>query len=141
MVSTDRLGEVSDMETSTLQTILPAGGQVHAPRGKHLLLTLAGCHLGLLDELQGLESLVRHAALATGSTVLSIQSHRFQPHGVTVLALLAESHLSLHSYPETGAVFVDCFTCGDCDPCRCIPVLVEALRPLEIREDLIEREA
>lgn len=137
----DRLGEVSDMETHNLSLGPQAGRPLHAPRGKHLLLTLAGCLPELLDDLQGLESLVRRAAIATGATVLGVQSHRFQPHGVTVLALLAESHLSLHSYPETGAVFVDCFTCGDCDPRRSVPVLVDALRPSDIREDLIEREA
>ena len=111
----------------------------YAPRGKHLILTLSGCTAPLLDDRPCLESLVRRAAEATGATVLSLQAHHFEPHGVTVLALLAESHMSLHSYPETGVVFVDCFTCGACDPRRSVPILTAALRPAEVREELIDR--
>jgi S-adenosylmethionine decarboxylase len=111
----------------------------HVPRGKHLILTLSGCTASILDDRPCLESLVRRAAEATGATVLSIQAHHFEPHGVTVLALLAESHMSLHSYPETGVVFVDCFTCGACDPRRSVPILTAALRPAEVREELIDR--
>ena len=96
-------------------------------------------HAPLLDDRPCLESLVRRAAEATGATVLSLQAHHFEPHGVTVLALLAESHMSLHSYPETGVVFVDCFTCGACDPRRSVPILTAALRPAEVREELIDR--
>ncbi len=122
-----------------LQSEMLAGLPAYAPRGQHLLLTLSGCTAPILDDQSRLEALVRRAAEATGATVLGIQAHHFEPHGVTVLALLAESHMSLHSYPETGAVFVDCFTCGACDPRQSVPILTAALRPAEVREALIDR--
>lgn len=109
-------------------------------RGRHLLATLNGCPADLLDDPAVLEVLARRAAEATGATVLGVQAHHFDPHGVTVLALLAESHLSLHSYPERGVLFVDCFTCGACDPQRALPILCSALRPTSISEQVIARE-
>jgi S-adenosylmethionine decarboxylase len=48
-----------------------------------------------------------------GATLLQLISHRFDPQGVTGLALLAESHLSIHTWPESGYAAVDVFTCGD----------------------------
>ncbi len=119
---------------------MPPRDSTYAPRGQHLLLTFSGCAAPILDDRAALETLARRAAEATGATVLGVQGHHFDPRGVTVLALLAESHLGLHSYPETGVVFVDCFTCGACDPRRSIPILAGALRPFGIREELIDRE-
>ncbi len=51
-----------------------------------------------------------------GATLLGMQLKKFEPHGVTALALLSESHVSIHTYPEQGSAFLDVFTCGDCDP-------------------------
>jgi S-adenosylmethionine decarboxylase len=66
--------------------------------------------------------------------------HHFSPAGVTVLALLAESHASLHTFPEAKTAFWDCFTCGEaCDPRRSVDVLCAALRPAEVCEDLLVR--
>jgi S-adenosylmethionine decarboxylase proenzyme len=122
----------------------PADGQTHAsayaPHGRHLLLTLAGCPAALLDDQPALEALVRRAAMATGATVLQVISRRFAPQGVTALALLAESHASLHTYPEAGVAFWDCFTCGAaCDPARSVAVLVAALRPATLTRQEIAR--
>ena len=108
--------------------------------GRHLLLTLAGCPAAVLDDLPALAELVRRAAGATGATVLEVVSHRFEPQGVTVLALLAESHASLHTYPERGVAFWDCFTCGpNCDPSRSVPVLAEVLQPAAMTREEIAR--
>jgi S-adenosylmethionine decarboxylase proenzyme len=110
------------------------------PAGRHLLLTLAGCPADRLDDRRALEALVRAAAEATGATVLQVVGHRFTPQGVTVMALLAESHASLHTYPERGLAFWDCFTCGHaCDPAASIPVLREALRPARLAQRTILR--
>ena len=112
----------------------------HEPRGRHLLLTLAGCPFAPLNDAAALQQLVRHAASATGATVLYVVCEQFAPHGVTALALLAESHASLHTYPERGLAFWDCFTCGEqCDPERSVAMLVEALRPSEITREIVER--
>ncbi|NTV65349.1 MAG: adenosylmethionine decarboxylase, partial [Oscillochloris sp.] len=108
--------------------------------GRHLLLTLTGCPSQALDDLAGLENLVRRAAAATGASVLQVVCHHFTPQGVTALALLAESHASLHTYPERGLAFWDCFTCGAaCDPTRSIAVLTEALKPEHVQQQEIQR--
>jgi S-adenosylmethionine decarboxylase len=108
--------------------------------GKHLLLTLRGCDRDLLDDEQFLRNLVERAARESGATILTVVSHKFVPVGVTVVALLAESHASLHTYPESGYLFWDCFTCGlHCLPQGSVPILVEALRPLEVSEVLLQR--
>jgi S-adenosylmethionine decarboxylase len=74
------------------------------------------------------------------ATVQSVVSKRFEPQGVTVLALLSESHASVHTYPEIGAMFVDVFTCGDkADPPVAIEYLVDALHATSVRTDLIAR--
>jgi len=110
-------------------------------RGKHLLVTLSGCDANLLNDAEKMLDLTREAAISTGATVLNLVSHAFSPQGVTALALLAESHASLHTYPEAGVVFWDCFTCGDtCDPNLSVDVLKQALKPLSVRVEMIHRD-
>lgn len=80
--------------------------------GMHCILELKGCPIHLLDDEQHiLESMVNAAATAM-STLLNLTSHKFEPQGVTALALLAESHISIHTWPESGYAAVDIFTCG-----------------------------
>jgi S-adenosylmethionine decarboxylase len=81
--------------------------------GKHCILELYDCDCSKLDDEAFLRSALRNAALRAGATLLQMISHRFQPHGVTGLALLAESHISIHTWPESGYAAVDVFTCGD----------------------------
>lgn len=94
--------------------------------GKHCILELYDCDGGKLDDEQYLRTAISNAALRAGATLLQIISHHFQPHGVTGLALLAESHISIHTWPESGYAAVDVFTCGDhtMPECAC-RVLVE----------------
>lgn len=108
-------------------------------RGTHLLLTLKDCAVDLNDEAL-LRDVVDKAAKATGATVLQLTSHRFHPQGITVLAVLAESHASLHTYPESSTVFWDCFTCGEtCVPEKSIEVLAEGLKPADINKQVVAR--
>ena len=112
----------------------------HEARGFHLLLTLKGCDAEILNDQNKLEELTRAAALATGATVLEICAHKFKPQGVTALAVLAESHASLHTYPESNVVFWDCFTCGtECTPELSVPVLTTALKPESFSKEIIYR--
>ena len=60
-----------------------------------------------------------------GATVLGVLSRKFEPQGVTVLVVLAESHASLHTWPETERAYIDVFTCGDVDPLPIALDLVE----------------
>lgn len=112
----------------------------HEACGFHLLLTLKGCDTEILNDQNRLEELTRAAALATGATVLEICAHKFKPQGVTALAVLAESHASLHTYPESNVVFWDCFTCGtECVPELSVSVLVDALKPEFVSKEIIYR--
>lgn len=114
--------------------------QGHPARGSHLLLTLKDCAQHILNDEEKLKELVREAATATGATVLTLVSRKFEPQGITVVAVLAESHASLHTYPESGIVFWDCFTCGDrCKPENSTPVLKATLLPRSVTVQLVER--
>jgi len=97
--------------------------------GKHCILELYDCDCARLDDEDFLRSAISNAALRAGATLLQLISHRFQPHGVTGLALLAESHISIHTWPESGYAAVDVFTCGDHTmPETACRVLVDELR-------------
>jgi S-adenosylmethionine decarboxylase len=96
--------------------------------GKHCILELYDCDSDRLDDESFLRSAISNAALRAGATLLQLISHRFEPHGVTGLALLAESHISIHTWPESGYAAVDVFTCGDHTmPERACRELAEAL--------------
>jgi S-adenosylmethionine decarboxylase len=70
---------------------------------------------------------MRDAAGACGATVLEIKLHSFgRDAGITGVAILAESHISVHTWPETGYVAIDVFMCGRCDPHKAVPVLEAA---------------
>ncbi|MBY0547842.1 MAG: adenosylmethionine decarboxylase [Candidatus Obscuribacterales bacterium] len=108
--------------------------------GRHALATFENCTQSLLTDEARLCAIVRDAATASGATVLQIASHSFDPPGVTVVAVLAESHASLHTYPHAGIVFWDCFTCGTaCDPSRSVEFLTEVLQPSAVRAQVVER--
>ena len=80
---------------------------------KHILFTLKGCPYGLLDDEAHIRNVLANAAHLSESTLLNVSSHKFNPHGVTAVALLAESHISIHTWPENGMAVCDVFTCGD----------------------------
>ena len=81
--------------------------------GKHCILELYDCDPSKLDDEVFLRSAITQAAERAGATLLNLITHQFQPQGVTGLALLAESHISIHTWPEAGYAAVDVFTCGD----------------------------
>jgi S-adenosylmethionine decarboxylase proenzyme len=114
--------------------------ETHESIGTHLLVTLKGCSSDILNNENELAQLTRTAASATGATVLKVCSHQFAPQGVTAIAVLAESHASLHTYPESNKVFWDCFTCGStCNPELSVRVLVDALKPKSITTQFVPR--
>ncbi len=81
--------------------------------GKHLLLELKECNREVLDDLTFLQDTLVSAAEEAGATVLEKYFHQFAPQGVSGAVLIAESHLSLHTWPEYGYAAVDIFTCGN----------------------------
>ncbi len=106
---------------------------------RHLLAEYWGCDRALLDDAARLERLLRDACEACICEVLAVHSHRFAPHGVTVVAVLAESHASIHTWPEAGYAAVDVYTCGGGDPLRADPVLQAGLMATERELQLIHR--
>lgn len=80
---------------------------------KHILFTLKGCNETLLNDESHIRNVLVHAAHLCKSTLLDISSHKFDPQGVTAIALLAESHISIHTWPELRMAVCDIFTCGD----------------------------
>jgi len=80
---------------------------------RHILFTLKECNKSFLDDEQFVRDVVYQASVKCQSTLLALHSHKFDPQGVTCVAMLAESHISIHTWPETGMAVCDIFTCGD----------------------------
>ncbi len=96
--------------------------------GKHLLLDLWGCK-GLTD-LPFIKQVLEEAAHVCGATVLETKLHKFgETGGVTGVAILAESHISIHTWPEISFAALDVFMCGACDPCKSIDVFNSFFSP------------
>ena len=81
-------------------------------QGNHLLLELYGCNREKLNDELYLRCQLNNAAKLAKASVLNIVSNKFEPFGVTAIALLAESHLSIHTWPESRYSAIDIFTCG-----------------------------
>ena len=80
---------------------------------KHILFTLKECNKSFLDDEKFVRDIVYQTSLKCNSTLLALNSHKFEPQGVTCVAMLAESHISIHTWPELGMAVCDIFTCGD----------------------------
>ena len=92
--------------------------------GTHLIIDLHGALR--LNDIEHIEATLRQCVDAARATLLHIHLHRFQPSGVSGVAVLAESHISIHTWPEVGYAALDVFMCGSADPDACVPVLKEA---------------
>ena len=92
--------------------------------GVHLIVDLRGAER--LDDIDHIEATLRRCVAAARATLLHIHLHHFQPSGVSGVAVLAESHISIHTWPEVGYAALDVFMCGSANPDACIPVLREA---------------
>jgi len=79
--------------------------------GNHIIAEFTGCTD--LNNSAMIESVLREAAVATGATVLSVTVHQFEPYGMTGVAVLQESHISVHTWPEYGYASIDIYTCGE----------------------------
>ncbi|NWF60488.1 MAG: adenosylmethionine decarboxylase [Fischerella sp.] len=99
------------------------------PVGRHCILELYGCPIGLLNDIGFIREALQAAAKTAKSTLLKEISYQFEPYGVTALALLAESHISIHTWPENGYIAVDVFTCGQhTNPEKACEYLVKAFQ-------------
>ncbi|MBI4536568.1 MAG: adenosylmethionine decarboxylase [candidate division NC10 bacterium] len=81
--------------------------------GRHLLVELHGCQPELLKRVDLVRDILVGAARACGATIVDVAFHEFNPFGVSGVVVIAESHLSIHTWPEYRYAAVDVFTCGD----------------------------
>ena len=108
---------------------------------KHILFDLKDCPSELLDNEEHIRMSLYVAAKVSNSELININAHKFKPQGVTGLAMLADSHISIHTWPEKNVAKCDIFTCGD----KCLPELAvqylteEALKAAETTSQEYER--
>ncbi|WP_375594002.1 adenosylmethionine decarboxylase [Algihabitans albus] len=96
--------------------------------GTHLIVDLWGAKR--IDELDHVEAVLKRCVEAAGATLLHIHLHHFTPNdGISGVAVLAESHISIHSWPEREYAALDVFMCGDAQPHEAVEVLREGFAP------------
>ena len=133
-----RLGMVSDIPSENQTTATTADAEVQKDywierdgqrfAGMHLLVDLWGAKN--LSEPDHIDRALREAAVISGATILHSHFHHFTPNGgVSGVVVLAESHISIHTWPERDFAAIDLFMCGCCDPYLSIPVLQAAFLP------------
>lgn len=111
-------------------------GKVFA--GIHLIVDLWGAKN--LDNLQIMEQAFRDSVIASGATLLHIHLHHFTPNGgISGVAVLAESHISVHTWPEADYAAFDVFMCGDADPHKASEILAGVFLPKRIQVKEIRR--
>ena len=108
--------------------------------GKHLLLELNGCDHKLLNDISFIKETMLAAAKASGATALGESFHQFSPQGVSGVIIIAESHLTMHTWPEHGYAGADIFTCGTrVKPEKAAKVIIAKLKPSTHSIILMER--
>jgi S-adenosylmethionine decarboxylase len=134
------LGMVSDFPSENQTSELPIEGLDAEQKdyfverdgmkfaGMHLLVDLWGAKN--LDDPAYIDAAMRKAAVAADATILHSHFHHFAPNGgVSGVVVLAESHISIHTWPERDFAAIDIFMCGACDPYRSVPVLQAEFAP------------
>ena len=106
--------------------------------GTHLIVDLWGA--SGLDDLEHVEEALRQAVAAANATLLHIHLHHFTPNGgISGVAVLAESHISIHTWPERSYAALDIFMCGTADPQKSVPVLDLFFKPARIEVEELRR--
>ncbi|WP_395403976.1 adenosylmethionine decarboxylase [Pseudoduganella sp. UC29_106] len=114
---------------------------LHQPAGVHLLADMSGIAADLLTSCTKIEQLLRDAADVAGAHVLHSHFHGFgEGQGVTGVVLLAESHISIHTWPEDGFAAADIFMCGASNPQSALTLLRLALQPAGCAVTTIRRQ-
>ena len=112
----------------------------HQPAGAHLLADMHGISAGKLSDAATMENLLRDSAQAAGAQILFSHFHSFgSGQGITGVVLLAESHISIHTWPECGFAAADIFMCGQAQPQRALELIKQALQPSSCDIQTIKR--
>ncbi len=110
------------------------------PMGRHILAEFLGCTPGALDDMKEVERTMVEAALQAGAEVREVAFHKFSPQGVSGVVIISESHLAIHTWPETNYASIDVFTCGDrVDPWDAYAYLKEKFGASDTSVTSIER--
>ena len=107
--------------------------------GNHYIVDISDAEPTILNDKDYLVDLLEAAAIMSGCTVLQTISHQFSPQGVTVITMLSESHISIHTWPEKGEAAVDVFTCGDADCVYAGDFIVAGIQGFAHETNFIER--
>lgn len=81
--------------------------------GNHLIIELYDCNADIINDLHKVENILMESVNISGAEIIAPVFHKFNPHGVSGVIVIAESHFSIHTWPEYGYCAVDIFTCGD----------------------------
>jgi S-adenosylmethionine decarboxylase len=114
--------------------------------GHQLLVEFYGCDTEALNDKLLIRNAMRDAAIVAGATIVTDVFHQFNPHGISGVVVIAESHLAIHTWPEFGFAAVDLFTCGeDISPERAMQHLkaqlkAEHISMLELKRGVLDRE-
>ena len=128
-VVSDRDVQDRVLDTARDDHFVRRDGKVFA--GTHLIIEVIGAE-GLDDE-ERIRGAFRECVETCGATLLHIHTHKFSPQGVSGVAVLAESHISVHTWPEIGYGAFDVFMCGDARPWGAVEVLRRTFKAGEVR--------
>ncbi|MEJ5348513.1 MAG: adenosylmethionine decarboxylase [Desulfosoma sp.] len=81
--------------------------------GKHLIVELYDCDFDLINDVSQVEKILVEAVAISKATIVQPVFHQFSPHGVSGVVVIAESHFTIHTWPEYGYCALDIFTCGE----------------------------
>jgi S-adenosylmethionine decarboxylase len=112
----------------------------NTPDSIHIIADFSGCNVDLLRFGASGEIILAQAVSASGLNCVLISHHLFQPDGYTAAALLTESHITLHTWPEHASVQIDIFTCGEHEKARtAYAKLKDLFRPERVAEKILFR--
>lgn len=98
--------------------------------GTHIILDMEGIDFALLNEMDAFVNWIDAILWDSFCEVLGIQKHKFKPQGFTAVFMLAESHFSIHTWPEKGMAACDIFTCGDINTDDIAIKIIERFQPI-----------
>lgn len=110
------------------------------PGGRHLIVEFSGVHPEILKDARYLEAVLCESAIVSNATILHRFFHHFgEEYGVTGVVALAESHISIHTWPEEGYAALDIFMCGKCDPNLSFEYITKQFNPGKMVLKVVKR--
>ena len=108
--------------------------------GVHIIMELSGCQADFLDNIEKIKELMIKAAIIANAHIKEAVFHKFNPIGVSGVVVIAESHISIHTWPEFGYAAVDIYTCGEnTDPWKACNVISEGLKAQSVFITQVDR--